>query len=302
MNANPLIRSRGPIVGNKLILLFVALLFSGCSDDKPTIDPSAKGQVAVKGSNTFGEELAPRLMAAYKQTRPNVGIAVESKGSVSGIAALIAGECDIAAATQNLTPDELSQARARGVELKEYVIGYYGVAVIVNPANSVQKLTPEQVRDIFSGAVQNWKALGGPDVAIKLFIRDSNSGTNLGFRELAMDGNPYRPDARMFTDYEQLVEAVSKDAGGVGYASMNLAHHGSVKTVSIGKHEPNSLTVNEGWYPYARMLRLYTVQGKESPFARDFALFVQRDPGQKIMDEVGFVRRFEKRLSSMIPD
>lgn len=290
------------IVGNFFGLSIVALLLSGCSADKPTIDPTAKGQVTIKGSNTFGEELAPRLIAAYNKSRPNVGVALESKGSVSGITALIAEECDIAAASRGATPEELNQAHARGIELKEYVIGHYGVAVIVNSANSVGKLMPDQVRDIFSGAVQNWKALGGPDAPIHAFIRDPSSGTNLGFRELAMNNNPYRSDARMFNDYAQLAEAVSKDLGGIGYASMNMAHHRNVKVVSIDKYEPNSLSVNEGWYPYARMLRLYTDQAKESPFARDFALFVQRDPGQKILDELGFVRRFEKRLNSLIPD
>lgn len=302
MNAKSHYRSVRLNIGNVILLSIVAFLMSGCPADKPTIDPAAKGQVTIKGSNTFGEELAPRLIAAYNKSRPNVGVALESKGSVSGIAALIAGECDIAAASRSATPDELNQARARGIELKEYVIGHYGVAVIVNPANPVGKLMPDQVRDIFSGAVQNWKAFGGPDVPIHICIRDPSSGTNVGFRELAMNNNPYRSDARVFTDYAQLAEAVSKDLGGIGYASMNMAHHGSVKAVSIDKYEPNALSVNEGWYPYARMLRLYTNQAKESPFARDFVLFVQRDPGQKILDEAGFVRRFEKRLNSLIPD
>lgn len=302
MNAKSPYRSVRLIVGNVVLFSVVALLLVGCPADKPTIDVTAKGQVTIKGSNTFGEELAPRLIAAYNKTRPNVGVTLESKGSVSGIAALIAGECDIAAASRNATPDELNQARARGIELKEYVIGYYGVAVIVNRTNPVGKLMPEQVRDIFTGAVKNWKELGGPDTPIHLCIRDPSSGTNLGFRELAMNNNPYRSDARMFTDYAQLAEAVSQDLGGVGYASMNMATHSGLKAVSIDKYEPSALSVNEGWYPYARMLRLYTNKAKESLFAQDFVLFVQRDPGQKILDDSGFVRRFERRLSSLVPD
>lgn len=83
---------------------------------------------------------------------------------------------------------------------------------------------------------------------------------------------------------------------------MHLAKSTGVKAVRIGKTEPNEVSVNEGWYPYARTLRLYTNKTSESPIARDFARFVQSKAGQEIISETGFVRRFEKRLDSLVPD
>jgi phosphate transport system substrate-binding protein len=242
------------------------------------------------------------LIAEFRRHRPNVTVELESKGSGSGFASLLAGTCDVAAASRNPTQEEMAQALARGIEMKEYVIGYYGVAVIVNQSNPVKGLTKDQVRDIFTGEVRNWKAVGGPDAAIHVYVRDPVSGTNLGFRELAMETRPYVQEAKQFTTYPQLAAAVAQDAGGIGYASMHMAGEKGIRAVSIGGTEPNALTVNEGWYPYARMLRLVTNKAKESALTRDVVLFVQRDPGQRILEDLGFVRRFEKRLKSLTPD
>jgi len=283
-------------------LALVGLSLAGCSDERSAINRALTGQISIKGSNTFGEELAPQLIAAYRPIRPNVTVDLESKGSGSGFASLLAGTCDVAAASRDPTPEEMAQALARGIEMKEYVIGYYGVAVIVNPSNPVKRLTKDQVRDIFTGEVQNWKAVGGLDAAIHVYVRDPVSGTNLGFRELAMETRPYVQEAKQFTTYPQLAAAVAQDAGGIGYASMRMAAEKDIRAVSIGGTEPNALTVNEGWYPYARMLRLHTNKARESAAARDFALFVQRDRGQRILESLGFVRRFEPRQKTLTPD
>lgn len=277
-----------------------ALFATGCSDRHKPDD--VKGRVVIKGSNTFGEELAPKLIAAYRQSRPDVIVELESQGSGSGFAAVLTGQCDIASSSRSPTADETAQASARGIKLEEYVIGYYGVAVIVNRLNLVNSLTREQVRDVFTGKVNNWKALGGSDAAIHIYIRDAVAGTNLGFRELAMESKPYVAGAKPFTSYPDLTQAVAQDAGGIGYSSMHLAKSTGVKAVRIGKTEADEVTVNEGWYPYARTLRLYTNKISESPAARDFARFVQSKPGQEIISETGFVRRFEKKLSSLVPD
>lgn len=303
MHAIPPRRIRGSsAVFNALALSLLGFGLAGCPAERSKPDASLKGRVVVKGSNTFGEELAPRLIAEYRRDRPNVAVELESKGSGSGFAALLAGECDVASSSRNPTTDEIAHARTRGIELKEYVIGYYGVAVIVNRSNSVHRLTKDQVKDIFTGAVRNWKAVGGSDAAIHVYIRDPVAGTNLGFRELAMDNRPYVQEAKQFTTYAELAKSVAQDLGGVGYASMHLANEAGIKALPIGKTEPNALSVNEGWYPYSRMLRLYTNKAAETPTARDFVLFVQRDPGQRILDELGFVRRFEKKLNSLTPE
>ena len=109
-------------------------------------------------------------------------------------------------------------------------------------------------------------------------------------------------NAKPFTSYLDLAQAVARDTGGIGYSSLHLAKSAGIKALRIGRTEPNEVSVNEGWYPYARTLRFYTNTALESAATRDFARFVQDKPGQQIIAETGFVRRFEKRLNSLVPD
>src|SRR5204862_8012542 len=134
-------------------------------------------KVLIKGSNFVGEELGPRLVADFKKDHPSIGIDVETKGIASGYWGLIAGACDIAVSSRGMIKDEQQQAEARSLELKDYNIGSYSVALIVNSGNTVSNLIKDQIRDIFTGAIQNWKEVGGADDAIHVYIRDPISGT-----------------------------------------------------------------------------------------------------------------------------
>src|SRR5262245_17334117 len=110
-------------------------------------------KLVIKGSNTFGEELGPRLIAEFRKSHADTSVELESKGTASGFAALFDGKCDVAAASRPANEDEVRLARSRGVRLKSYTIGYYGVAVVVNAKNPVEKLSDAQVRCAFTGIV-----------------------------------------------------------------------------------------------------------------------------------------------------
>jgi phosphate transport system substrate-binding protein len=245
----------------------------------------------IKGSNTVGEELAPRLIAEYKKDHPNVAIDLETRGTGSGFYGLFAGACDIATASRGMLTNEQAQAQSRGIQLNDAVIGAYSVAVIVNAANPVASLTPAQVRDIFTGSVTNWREVGGPDAAIHLYIRDPMSGTYLGFRELAMEDKPYATTTTKFTNYTAIAEAVGKDAGGIGYSNIQLADKSGTKSIAIGGVAPTAASVNDGKYPFARVLHFFTNKSAEAPLAHDFVQFVQSSQGKQVLDQAGFVPR-----------
>jgi phosphate transport system substrate-binding protein len=163
------------------------------------------------------------------------------------------------------------------------------VAVILNSGNSLTSLKPEQVRDIFTGKVQNWKDVGGPDAPVHLYIRDPISGTYLGFQELAMEKKDYAQHPKTFTSYAEIVEAVAHDPAGIGYASIEDVKKPGIKAVSIGTAVPSLETVQKGQYPYSRMIRLYTNKAKENPLAMEFIHFIQSERGQKVIADMGFV-------------
>jgi len=265
-------------------LALLSAVFAGCSGGKPE-------KVILLGSNTVGEELAPRLIAEYKKEHPTVAFELEFKGTTYGLGALMVGRCDIAAASREASTNEVALARDRGIEFSDHVLGAYDVAVVVNANSPVANLTLEQVRDLFTGTVQNWKDVGGPDAPVNLCIRHPISGTYLGFRELAMENKPYAHAPKTFTNDTGMVQAVAKDATGIGYASLAASKHAGIKAVSIGGVAPSAETVNAGKYPYARAVRLYTNKAKETLAARDFIQFVQSARGQAMVAEMGFVPR-----------
>jgi phosphate transport system substrate-binding protein len=264
---------------------FAAVLLSavvaGCSGGKPET-------IVMLGSNTIGEELAPKLVAEYKKDHPSVAFELEFKGTTYGMGALIAGRCDIAAASRDASTNEVELARDRDVTFNDHVIGAYDVAVIVKASNPIGNLTREQVRDLFTGVVQNWKEVGGPDAPVHLYSRHPISGTYLGFRELAMENKPYALHLKTFTNYTDLVQAVAQDENGIGYSTIALATSAGIKPVSIGGVAPSVESVNKGQYPYARVLRLYTDKASETAAARSFVEFIQSPRGQAIMARMGF--------------
>lgn len=275
--------------GNRHVLRGVALMLlgaviAGCSGGG---GPAEK--IVIRGSNTFGEELAPHLIAEFKKAHASVDFDAEFKGTTYGLGALMVGKCDLAAASRSVTTNELALSPIEALELKDYVIGSYAVAVVVNAGNAVADLTPDQVRDIFAGVVQNWKEVGGADAPIHLCIRNPISGTYLGFQELAMDKKPYGTHVKSFTDYKGICQAVAGDVNGIGYSNIDLGKQGGIKPLSIGGIAPSAETVNQGKYPYARVLRLYTNKVGEPADAGAFAQFVQSSAGQKIIGEMGYV-------------
>jgi phosphate transport system substrate-binding protein len=267
----------------------LGVLLAGCTPAQQAPVLRNDGKVVIRGSNTIGEELAPQLIAAYKKDHPTITFDLETKGTGYGMGALLGGQCDIAGASRLPNPDELELGRLRGVELNDYDIGAYSVAVVVNASNTVADLTKDQVRDIFTGKIANWKDVGGPDAPIHLYIRDPVSGTYLGFRELAMENKPYAHDPSMSTNYLGIVQAVAQDPTGIGYSSFQRSKEDGIKAVTIAGVAPTIESVNKGAYPYARILHLYTSKTSEETAAHDFIQFVQSARGQEIVVQMGYV-------------
>src|SRR6185369_5287783 len=149
-----LLHSRSPRLVRGISLFLVSWVVAGCparnQSSEPAVARRSEGKVVIKGSNTIGEELAPRMIAEYKKEHSGADFDIEPKATMYGLAALRVGQCDIAAASREALKEEQELAHNLGIELNEYVIGAYSVAVVVNAANPVATLTRDQVRDIFA--------------------------------------------------------------------------------------------------------------------------------------------------------
>jgi phosphate transport system substrate-binding protein len=250
---------------------------------------SAQDKVSIRGSNTIGEELAPRLVTEFKKSHKDATFDLEFKGSGYGIGALMGGYCDIAGSSKPIVKEQEEIAQLRGVQFKEYILGAYTVAILVNAENPVSNLTSNQVQSLFTGKIQNWKEVGGTDAPVHLIIRDPVSGTYMGFKELAMGFQDYgEQHTRFCTNYLGIADAVAKDPNAIGYAGLDLAQHAGTKAVTVDGSAPSATNVNGKKYPYARALRFYTNATKESAPTKDFIGFVLSADGQQILTQMGY--------------
>jgi phosphate transport system substrate-binding protein len=260
--------------------------------------PSAP-TLTVKGSDTVGGELGPALARAFEATSPGASVRWEGLGSATAVPGLLDGSADLGASSRSVSAQELAQAKRAGIELREYVLGYDGIAVIVHPSNGVRALTVDQLSALFSGKVRSWRELGGPDLAPAIYSRPSYSGTHSFFKaKVLRKGAPdaageFAPGTTFTEHSEALLAAVAENPAAVGYLGMGWARPGvSMLAVSTGQGaapvKPTADSVRSGSYPISRPLLLYT-RGEPQGELRRFLQFILAGEGRKLVSEHGFI-------------
>jgi phosphate transport system substrate-binding protein len=190
----------------------------------------AKTFVQVKGSDTE-VNVVQRLAENFMKKDANTSIAVTGGGSGVGIAAIINRTTDLANSSRPMKDSEVAKAKANGVNPVGIAFAVDGLSVIVNPKNSLKALTMDQIGQIYRGEVTNWKQVGGPDGPITLYGRQPNSGTFVFFREGVVKGD-YSNKMNQMNGNAQILEAVKKDAGGIGYVGIGYVVDDAGKVVA----------------------------------------------------------------------
>src|SRR5437868_7430123 len=244
--------------------------------------------IVIKGSDTLGAKLVPQLAEQFKAQHPDASFDIAAEGSATGFAALIDKTAVIGMASRPAKPEEIANGKAKGVDLKETIVAYDGIAVIVNTANSIKGLTKKQVEQIFTGEITDWSAVGGSGGKTSVYTRNTSSGTYAEFKELAMKKRDYAPDSQKLAGNEQIAQEVGKNANGVGYVGLAYTKAGGIKVVPIDGASPSKESVLGKRYPYARPTFLYT-NGNPTGVVKDFIDFTVGPDGQKIVERVGFV-------------
>src|SRR5436305_4660034 len=191
-------------------------------------------------------------------------------------------------ASRPAKPEEIANGKAKGVDMKETIVAYDGIAVIVNSANPIKGLTRKQVEQIFTGEITDWSAVGGSGGKVSVYTRNTSSGTYAEFKELAMKKRDYAPDSQKLAGNEQIAHEVGKNPNGVGYVGLAYTKASGIKVVPIDGASPSKESVLGKAYPYARPTFFYT-NGEPNGAARQFVDFTVSDAGQKIVEQVGFV-------------
>ncbi len=260
---------------------------------------SARGHaIQNKGSDTM-VNLALAWAEAYRVDHPDVKIAVTGGGTGTGIAALINGTADMANASRALKANEIEEAKANGFEPLEHVVAIDALAVIVNPANPVSQLTIEQLSQIFTGQITNWRDVGGRDAPIILVSRESNSGTYVYFLETVLRmGDPenravFAPQTLLMPSSVGITSEIQRNPNAIGYDGLGyVTGHEKLIAVAQDAHSPYVLPSvqngADGSYPIARSLYIYTA-GEPTGAMADYLAWIKGAAGQAIVANLGFV-------------
>ena len=290
-----------------VLLMVVVMITAGCGGpaDEPVEEvdeaevtngeetPREAASLMLGGSDSEVNVVA-RLAEEFMNDNPHVSIAVTGGGSGVGISSLIDGDIDVANSSRPMKPEEEDALRENQGE-EPYAVRFAvdGVAVLVNDSNPVEALTVDQVGAIYRGEITNWSEVGGEDLEITLYGRQSTSGTYVFFMELVVQGE-YSERKRNMAGTSDIVEAVIGDVGGIGYAAIGYADEAGVKALDIAAdggseaYDPTVLeNVTSGNYPLTRPLYQY-MAGKPEGALLDYLLFEVSDLGQNIVLEEGF--------------
>ena len=244
-------------------------------------DAAITGTVSTDGSTSM-EKVIGALGESFMAANAGTTVGYNPTGSGAGITAVSEGRCDIGLSSRALKDDE----KASG--LKETVLAYDGIAIIVHPDNPVSDLTVEQIADIYTGKITNWKDVGGNDAAIVLIGREAGSGTRDGFESITgtQDACQYRQE---LTSTGDVITTVSQNPDAIGYASL-AAVKDTVKALSVGGVTPSEATVKDGSYTVQRPFVLVTKEGVTlSPVAQAFFDYMTSADAASIISAAGAV-------------
>lgn len=250
------------------------------------------------GSDTI-VNLALAWAERYATEHPAVRISVTGGGSGTGIAALINGTVDIANASRKIKEQEIETANANGVEPVEHVIARDAIAVVIHPDNPVDRLTIPQISAMYSGLITNWQEVGGEDRPIVLLSRESNSGTHVYFLEQVVrqgdadDHTLFSPDTLLLPSSEGISSEVRQNPNaigydGLGYVTLDQKVVAVAATTGADYVLPTVETVNNGAYPIARDLYMYTA-GEPAGLVATYLDWIMGAEAQTIVADLGFV-------------
>ena len=247
-------------------------------------------KITVKGSDTM-VILSQKWAEVYMQKNPGATIQVTGGGSGVGIAALINGSTDIANSSRPMKASEVDKLKQRyntlGIEIP---CAKDGLSVYLNKANGVSELTVRQIGDIFSGKITNWKQVGGVDAGIRLYGRESSSGTFVFFKDNVVKTD-YAPSCQTLPGTAAIVNAVKKDKYAIGYGGAAYAE--GVKDCKVKKDDktpgvyPTAETIKNKTYPITRYLYMY-LKSRPTGETKKFVDWILSPEGQKLITSVGY--------------
>lgn len=245
--------------------------------------------ITIKGSDTM-VQLAQRWSEEFMKGKQNVQVQVTGGGSGTGLSALINGTTDICAASRPMKESEKQQLmdkyKSSGVEVKA---ARDGLTIYLSNESTIQSMTLEQIKGIYTGKVTNWNEVGGKDAPIVLYGRENSSGTYEFFKEHVLGKDDFANTMQALPGTAAVVNAVKKDPNGIGFGGVGYAKGLKECAIKVGEETflPTQENIMSDKYPISRYLYLYLRQAPEGEI-KNFVDFILGPEGQKVVANEGF--------------
>ncbi len=253
---------------------------------------NAAEQIVVNGSTTV-LPVMQKAAETYMAANPNIQIAISGGGSGNGIKALIDGLCDIAMASRDIKANEVKLANKNGVDPQRIPVAIDALIPVVNPANPINDLTMDQLKDIYTGKTTNWKQLGGKDAPIVVISRDTSSGTYETWKEKVLKKDLVMSAALLQASNGSTVQAVSTNPNAIGYIGFGYLNN-SIKALKVNGVTAGQKTALDGSWSIARELYVFTDKNVSQEIKDFIAYLIDPEKGQKAVEEIGFIKLQKK--------
>ncbi len=240
------------------------------------------GTVTLAGSTSM-QKLCEAMIESFEEVYPDITVTAEYTGSGAGLESLAAGKTDIGNASRALKDGE----KETGAVENEVAID--GIAVITHKDNTVDNLTSEQLTDIYTGKITNWKDLGGADEAIVVLGREAGSGTRGAFEELLKVDDQCKY-AQELDSTGGVLAKVASTPGSIGYVSLDVVDD-TVKALSLDDVAPTEENIVAGSYKLSRPFVMATMGtiDEQNDLVKTWFGYVQSDEGKAVITAMGLI-------------
>lgn len=268
------------------LIILVGLAIFGCKKD------TNSKNIKVKGSDTV-LPLSQLEAEHFMNDNPLQTVTVTGGGSGVGISSLIAGTTEIAQSSRKIKFDEKFKLQVKNESVEELIIAYDALAIIVHPTNPINNLTREELEDIFTGKISNWKELGGEDLKIIPYSRETSSGTYEFFKEAVLNNKNFMNGIMSMPATGAVVQSTSQTKGAISYIGLGYLNN-SIKAINVSYDkgstfiEPTIANAKNKTYPIVRPLYFYYLS-QHSNSVQPFIDYIFSSKGQNLVSELGLI-------------
>jgi phosphate transport system substrate-binding protein len=269
-----------------VLIATAALILTSCRGGKQS------ETISIKGSDTV-LPLSQKAAEQFMTDHPLETVTVTGGGSGVGISALLENTTDLAQSSRKIKFDEEQKLEDAGKRAIEVIVAYDALAVIIHPSNKINKLTREQLEGIFTGAITNWKELGGEDLKIVPYSRETSSGTYEFFKEVVLNNKNYVNGIMSMPATGGVIQSVGQTKGAIAYVGLAYLNE-SVQPVQVSYNggttfvTPSIANAKNATYPIVRPLYYYYEEGSTKK-VKPFIDYMFSDAGQAVVAELGYI-------------